>query len=124
MAGAIVRHGGRIQLGHRCADRAAFPDTWDVIGGHVEPGESPRGALVRELREELGLVTELDGPWRTITDTDLDFELTLWRATATPGEITNAAPEEHDELRWFTPEELQGLAFPHPAYPDLLRAAF
>ncbi len=33
-----------------------FPNHWDLIGGHVEEGESPEEAVVREYREELGLV--------------------------------------------------------------------
>ncbi|WP_324612833.1 NUDIX domain-containing protein [Streptomyces specialis] len=33
---------------------AAFPDCWDLVGGHVEPGESPLGCLVREVAEETG----------------------------------------------------------------------
>ena len=32
-----------------------FPGHWDLIGGHVEEGETPEEALVREYREELGL---------------------------------------------------------------------
>ena len=32
-----------------------FPDHWDLIGGHVEEGETPEEALVREFKEELGL---------------------------------------------------------------------
>jgi 8-oxo-dGTP diphosphatase len=32
-----------------------FPDHWDLIGGHVEDGETPEEALVREYKEELGL---------------------------------------------------------------------
>jgi 8-oxo-dGTP pyrophosphatase MutT (NUDIX family) len=123
VAGAVVVHERRVLLGHRRPDRASFPDTWDIIGGHVEPRESPRRALVRELREELGLITELDGPWRELTDAALGIALTVWLVSAEPGEITNAAPEEHDELRWFTADELHGLAFPHPTYPDLLRTA-
>jgi 8-oxo-dGTP diphosphatase len=32
-----------------------FPNHWDLIGGHVEEGETPEEALVREYNEELGL---------------------------------------------------------------------
>jgi len=32
-----------------------FPDHWDLIGGHVEAGETPEKALVREFKEELDL---------------------------------------------------------------------
>jgi 8-oxo-dGTP diphosphatase len=32
-----------------------FPDHWDLIGGHVEEGETPEKALVREFKEELDL---------------------------------------------------------------------
>jgi len=30
-----------------------FPNHWDLIGGHVEVGETPEEALVREVKEEL-----------------------------------------------------------------------
>ncbi len=32
-----------------------FPNHWDLIGGHVEEGETPEQALVRETREEIGV---------------------------------------------------------------------
>jgi 8-oxo-dGTP diphosphatase len=32
-----------------------FPDYWDLIGGHVEQGETPEEALVREVKEELDI---------------------------------------------------------------------
>ena len=32
-----------------------FPNHWDLIGGHVEEGETPEQALVRETKEEIGL---------------------------------------------------------------------
>jgi 8-oxo-dGTP diphosphatase len=36
-----------------------FPDHWDLIGGHVEEGETPEEALVREVKEELDIeITE------------------------------------------------------------------
>jgi 8-oxo-dGTP diphosphatase len=32
-----------------------FPNHWDLIGGHVEEGETPEEALLREVKEELGI---------------------------------------------------------------------
>jgi 8-oxo-dGTP diphosphatase len=32
-----------------------FPDHWDLIGGHIEEGETPEDALVREVKEELNI---------------------------------------------------------------------
>ncbi len=32
-----------------------FPGHWDLIGGHVEEGETPEEALVREVKEEIGI---------------------------------------------------------------------
>jgi 8-oxo-dGTP diphosphatase len=36
-----------------------YKPTWEIPGGGVEPGETPREACVRELREELGMGLEL-----------------------------------------------------------------
>lgn len=36
-----------------------YPNHWDLVGGHVEEGETPEQALIREVKEELGI--ELTG---------------------------------------------------------------
>jgi len=41
--------------------RPSYKQHWDIPGGYVEPGESPHAACVREIEEELGLVTTV-GP--------------------------------------------------------------
>ena len=68
MVGAMLVRDGRVLLGLRRRDRRVAPAVWDVPGGHVEPGESPRTALRRELREELGIEAELAGPLRRLVD--------------------------------------------------------
>ncbi|MFJ9795751.1 NUDIX hydrolase [Streptomyces sp. NPDC101145] len=53
--GAVILDGhGRAFAQRRGPDRSLFPDCWDVVGGHVEPGESLLEALVREVAEETG----------------------------------------------------------------------
>src|SRR5215213_6269328 len=44
-----------VLLGRREAGRAFYPGVWDVLGGHLEPGETSEQALARELREEVGV---------------------------------------------------------------------
>jgi 8-oxo-dGTP diphosphatase len=44
------------ELGRVLLVRPTYKDHWDIPGGYVEPGESPRDACLREVREELGLV--------------------------------------------------------------------
>ena len=54
VAGVIRDARGRILLARRTEGRD-LAGLWEFPGGKVEPGESPEDALVRELREELGI---------------------------------------------------------------------
>jgi 8-oxo-dGTP diphosphatase len=52
-AGILIR-GGRVILSQRPAGKH-LAGLWEFPGGKMEPGESPEAALVREVREELGI---------------------------------------------------------------------
>ena len=110
---ALVRD-GRVLLVHRRSSRAAYPDCWDLAGGHVEPGESPRDAVRRECLEELGVVVHDPVPV-PMTTPDPALELHAFVVTRWDGEPVNAAPDEHDDLGWVEPDDLDGLTLAHPA---------
>jgi 8-oxo-dGTP diphosphatase len=55
IVGAVIHDGrGRIFIQRRSADRSLFPDAWDLVGGHLERGETILDCLAREVREETG----------------------------------------------------------------------
>jgi 8-oxo-dGTP diphosphatase len=110
---ALVRD-GLVLLGHRHPSRRWYPDCWDLVGGHVEAGELPDQAVRQECLEELGVHVHDPVPIpMTISDPTLDLHAFL--VTRWDGEPVNAAPEEHDDLRWFRPRDLADLKLAHPA---------
>ncbi len=61
VAGVIRDARGRFLLARRTEGRD-LAGLWEFPGGKVEPGESPEAALVRELREELGIEARVGDP--------------------------------------------------------------
>lgn len=57
VAGVLERD-GKVLICRRRADQP-HPLKWEFPGGKLEAGESPESALVRELREELGIEAEI-----------------------------------------------------------------
>ncbi|MFD6967032.1 NUDIX hydrolase [Streptomyces sp. NPDC059979] len=50
----ILNRNGEAFAHKRSPDRRLFPDAWDIVGGHVEAGETVLEALAREVEEETG----------------------------------------------------------------------
>ncbi len=120
-SGVFVRD-GHVLMCHRRADLPWYPDVWDFPGGHLEDGETAVTALQRESREELGI--EIAEPYLVLDrwvadDEDITFVLVRhWEGTP-----QNHAPEEHDDLRWFTLADALDHKLPDARYPDLISRA-
>jgi mutator protein MutT len=117
-----------VLLGRREANREFYPDVWDVPGGHLEPGENSEQALVRELREEIGVTPtawESLGEFReSLPGGNRSIVLHLYAVTSWNGAPRNLSSEEHSEVSWFAVEDAYRLTLAHPSYPEILcRAA-
>jgi len=80
---------------------------WEFPGGKVAAGESERDALVRELREELGVSVTACRPFMRISHEydDRIVELSMWLVDAFAGEPTGL---DGQGLKWVAPEALPG----------------
>jgi 8-oxo-dGTP pyrophosphatase MutT (NUDIX family) len=111
-AGAvIVDDDGRIFIQRRSADRSLFPDTWDIVGGHLEPGETLAEALHREVREETGwsvsVVLAEIGEHSYTGDDGLDRIETDYLVRV-DGDLSRPRLEagKHTEHRWIARDEV------------------
>jgi 8-oxo-dGTP diphosphatase len=120
--GVLVR-AGRVLLVQRSASKLWFPGVWDFPGGHLEPGEDSRRTLVRELREELGVDIPTPSGTPLLTIRSADAHMDFWRVVDWQGVVVNAAPDEHDALRWFAPDDAAHLDLADGRYPALIRRA-
>lgn len=111
VAAVIVDDAGRVFVPRRVRSRVVLPGIWDLVGGHVEDGETLLDALHREVTEETGwtvtgapmLVYVGDWPYHALAARrEFDF---LVRVDGDP-ETPVLAPAEHDEFRWITPDEI------------------
>lgn len=106
----IVDDQGRIFVTRRSPDRRLFPNCWDIVGGHVEPGETFEQAMRREVAEETGwAVSEIiaeAGRYSYTGDDGVarDEQEFLVRVD---GDLTapRLLPQEHTGWRWITAAE-------------------
>jgi len=129
-AAALIFDGaGRVFVQRRSLDRRLFPGAWDVVGGHLEPGETTLEALRREIHEETGwrlasILAELEPITYTgddgLTRVEEDFLVRV------DGDLDNPRLErdKHTEYRWIGPDDVAGLFDPDrpTAADDLIRA--
>ena len=104
VAAALYHRDGRILIAQRPAGKH-MAGRWEFPGGKVAPGESEADALVRELREELGVEVTGCRPFMRLKHSydDRDVELSLWIVASFQGE-----PQSLDGqgLKWVRPERL------------------
>jgi len=109
---ALVDGEGRVLLARR-PEGKAMAGLWEFPGGKVEPGEPPETALVRELKEELGIDVAKSclAPFTFASHRYDDFHLLmpLYVCRVWDGIV---APREGQALKWLRPGDMSPRAMP------------
>ena len=114
---ALIDADGRVLLAQR-PEGKCLAGLWEFPGGKVEPGETPEAALIRELKEELGIDTWKSclAPLTFASHSYDDFHLLMplfacrrWQGIA--------SPREGQTLAWVAPNRLRDYPMPPADIP-------
>lgn len=114
---ALIDADGRVLLAQRPPGKS-LAGLWEFPGGKVEPGETPEAALIRELKEELGIDTWRSclAPLTFASHSYEDFHLLMplfacrrWEGIATA--------QEGQTLAWVQPNRLRDYPMPPADLP-------
>jgi 8-oxo-dGTP diphosphatase len=114
---ALIDADGRVLLAQR-PEGKSMAGLWEFPGGKVEDGETPEAALIRELKEELGIDTWQSclAPLTFASHAYAGFHLLMplfacrkWQGTATP--------REGQVLAWVRPAALRDYPMPPADLP-------
>ncbi len=122
VVGAVIVGDGAVL----CAQRGlggSLQGMWEFPGGKVEPGETPREALEREIIEELQCRVAVGDE---VTTTVHEYDFGVVTLTTFYCELVDGTPRltEHAEVRWLAPADLDSLTWAPADVPavDKIRA--
>jgi 8-oxo-dGTP diphosphatase len=109
---ALIDTDGRVLLAERPAGKA-MAGLWEFPGGKIDPGETPETALIRELKEELGIDVTASclAPFTFASHAYADFHLLmpLYVCRKWSGIVM---PQEGQRLKWVRAGQLADYPMP------------
>jgi 8-oxo-dGTP diphosphatase len=114
---ALIDPDGRVLIAERPPGKS-MAGLWEFPGGKIEAGERPEDALIRELKEELGITVQEAclAPFAFASHSYTDFHLLMplylcrrWEGTATA--------LEHSAVKWVRPRDLASYQMPAADLP-------
>ncbi|HEY6578539.1 MAG TPA: (deoxy)nucleoside triphosphate pyrophosphohydrolase [Rhizomicrobium sp.] len=117
VACALIDADGRVLIAQRPASKA-MAGLWEFPGGKVKEEERPEQALIRELREELGIEVKEDclAPFSFASHRYPEFHLLMPLYVCRKWEGQPCA-HEHQALKWIYPPQLRSYPMPQADLP-------
>ncbi len=117
VAAALFDADGRVLLAQR-PEGKSLAGLWEFPGGKIDAGETPEAALIRELREELGieLCTNCFAPLSFVSHAYEQFHLLMLLYVANRWEGILES-REGQNLCWKRPRELRAMPMPPADIP-------
>jgi 8-oxo-dGTP diphosphatase len=114
---ALIDADGRVLIARRPPGRS-MAGLWEFPGGKVEAGETPEATLIRELKEELGIIVNETclAPLTFASHSYADFHLVMPLYVCRQWEGTVRA-QEGQELAWVRPNRLKDYPMPPADVP-------
>lgn len=103
----ILQDGPRYLMVQR-SQSVTLPGTWCFPGGHIEPYETSRRAIVRELEEELGVHVDPTIRLGSVRVESTRYILAVWLVRHAGGSF-RLAQKEIADLRWVDVDEIAGI---------------
>lgn len=107
----MLLNDGEVLMARRSKHRKSHPDVWSFPGGHVEGGETNEQALVRELKEEIGVLpTSYNHHSDLIVSGPSGYNATFHMFCVTTWEgDPSILDHEHSALHWYPLEAAAAL---------------
>ena len=104
---AVIRQGDKILLHQRSLESRGQPGKWENAGGEIDPGETPEVAIVREIKEELGVDFTVEKRFYedVFKSGEDDWKVIIFGGTIS-GTPQVMIPAETMAVKWFDISEL------------------
>lgn len=113
---AFLNKDGKLLTAKRATTKDFLPGVYELIGGHVEFGETLEDCLIREFREELHIDIVVGNPFYAFTyladnNTNHIVEVEFFAKMKDPNQHITLNSEDHSEFHWITKEEIEAYNF-------------
>ena len=108
---AFIHKDGKLLIAKRADTKTFLPGKYELLGGHVEFGESLEACLVRELQEELHIDITVENPFYAFTyfsdnDTCHNVEVDFFATLTPPNQKILMNKKDHSDFKWISADEV------------------